>query len=130
MLKITSEITDAEAYVQATSVSDNVELLDVQLNFVIPSERERVEEYALYQNEPNPFADQTVIGFDLPAVMFATLTVYDIHGRVVRIIDGNYAQGFNTIALKGRDLKTAGAYYYRLNAGDFTASKKLILSKE
>jgi hypothetical protein len=87
-------------------------------------------EYALYQNEPNPFSDQTVIGFDLPAAMSATLTVYDMQGRVIRKVDGDYAEGYNEIVLKGKELKVAGAYYYKLNAGDFTASKKLILSKE
>jgi hypothetical protein len=131
MLKITSGITEAEAYrdLGASSRSSSVELLDIQLSFET-TEVQKPLEYALYQNEPNPFSDQTVIGFDLPDAMPATFTVYDLHGRVLHRIEGNYAQGFNEIVLKGKELKVAGAYYYRLNAGDFTASKKLILSRE
>ncbi len=127
MLSITSDITEAEAY--RNVADEDVELLDVQLTYETGEALQPLE-YALYQNEPNPFSDQTVIGFDIPAAMSVTLTVYDMHGRVIRRIDGNYAQGFNEIVLKGKELKVAGAYYYRLNAGDFTASKKLILSRE
>jgi hypothetical protein len=81
----------------------------------------------LYQNEPNPFVDQTLIGFDLPAAMSASLKVYDLTGRVVHTVEGDFAQGYNEIVLKHKELKSVGAFYYRLDAGDFTASKKMIL---
>jgi hypothetical protein len=131
MLSITSGITEAEAYQNVVSANGDVhpELLDLALQFGNSVQHPALE-YALYQNEPNPFADQTKIGFDLPAAMPATITVYDVHGRAVRIIEGDFTQGYNEVILKGKELRTAGAYYYRLNAGDFTASKRLILSKE
>jgi hypothetical protein len=62
--------------------------------------------------------------------MSATLTVFDVHGRIVRKFDGNYAQGYNEIVLKGIGLNIPGVYYYQLNACDFTASRKIIFSLE
>jgi hypothetical protein len=123
MLKIGSQITEAEAY---TEQGDVVEILDVALNFGSVATEHSLE-YALYQNEPNPFASQTLIGFDLPEALYATLTVFDLHGRVIHRIEGDFVQGFNQVTLKAKELSVAGAYYYRLNAGDFTATKKLIL---
>jgi hypothetical protein len=123
MLTINSDITEAEAYHEE---GDVVEILDVALNFGSVATTHPLD-YALYQNEPNPFTSQSVIGFDLPETMSATLTVFDMHGRVIHRIDGDYVQGYNQVILKAKELSVAGAYYYRLNAGDFTATKKLIL---
>jgi hypothetical protein len=123
MLTINSDITEAEAYHEE---GDVVEILDVALNFGSVATTHPLD-YALYQNEPNPFTSQSVIGFDLPETMSATLTVFDMHGRVIHRIDGDYVQGYNQVTLKAKELSVAGAYYYRLNAGDFTATKKLIL---
>ena len=125
MLSVTSAITEAEAY---TGVGEEVELLDIALEFggTIPT---TTVEFALYQNEPNPFSEQTVIGFDLPDAMPVSLTVYDIQGRILHVVEGNYVQGYNQIILRAKELKAAGAYHYRLTAGDFTASKKMILTQ-
>jgi hypothetical protein len=125
MIQVTSDITEAEAY---TVKSEETEILDVALFFGTHTVQPAVD-FALYQNEPNPFADQTVIGFDLPEAMTATLTLYDMSGKMVRVVEGNYAKGYNEIILKRKDLASDGAFYYHLQAGDFTASKKMVLSK-
>jgi hypothetical protein len=124
MIEVTSVITEAEAY---TVSGAEVELLDVALLFGSKPAAAGTSEFALYQNEPNPFVDQTLIGFDLPEAMSATLKVYDLTGRVVHTVEGDFAQGYNEIVLKHKELKSVGAFYYRLDAGDFTASKKMIL---
>jgi subtilisin-like proprotein convertase family protein len=125
MISVGSQITEAEAY---TTDGEEIELLDVTLVFG-STETDQVLEFALYQNEPNPFADQTVIGFDLPEAMPATLTLYDMSGKVVHVVEGEYSKGYNEVSLKRKDVVAGGAYYYHLQAGDFTASKKMILSK-
>ena len=61
--------------------------------------------------------------------MTATLVIYDMHGRVVRQIESTCAQGYNKITLRAQDLRIPGVYYHRLNAGDRTAIKKLILTE-
>ncbi|HLF64062.1 MAG TPA: T9SS type A sorting domain-containing protein, partial [Saprospiraceae bacterium] len=114
-----TKLTEAEAY------NGTEEILDVTLSF-----RNGVaagKEYALFQNEPNPFEGSTVIGFTLPEAMDATVTVYDVTGKVVRVIEGSYAQGYNEIKVNRKDLAVTGVMYYRLDASDFTATKKMVV---
>ncbi|HLF63041.1 MAG TPA: T9SS type A sorting domain-containing protein, partial [Saprospiraceae bacterium] len=114
-----TKLTEAEAY------NGTEEILDVTLSF-----RNGVaagKDYALFQNEPNPFEGSTVIGFTLPEAMDATVTVYDVTGKVVRVIEGSYAQGYNEIRVNRKDLAVTGVMYYRLDANDFTATKKMVV---
>jgi hypothetical protein len=121
MLSISNNtrLTEAEAY------NGKEEILDVTLTF-----RNGVaagKDFALFQNEPNPFEGNTVIGFTLPEAMDATMTVYDVTGKVVRVIEGSYAQGYNEIKVNRKDLGATGVMYYRLDANDFTATKKMVI---
>jgi hypothetical protein len=85
--------------------------------------------FALYQNEPNPFEDQTTIGFTLPAASSATLTVYDEIGRVVFTQKGEYGKGYNAISLDRVLLNTTGVLYYTLETATDVATKKMIQVK-
>jgi hypothetical protein len=82
--------------------------------------------FELYQNEPNPFEDQTTIGFTLPAASSATLTVYDEIGRVVFTQQGDYGKGYNAIAIDRMMLNTTGVLYYKLETATDVATKKMI----
>ncbi len=83
--------------------------------------------FSLEQNRPNPFREQTTIGFVLPEAMKATLTVYDVTGRVLRSIKGDYTKGYQTVQLHRSSLIGHGILYYRLDAKAFTATRKMIL---
>ena len=83
--------------------------------------------YALEQNAPNPFRDETSIGFVLPEAMSATLSVFDITGKVIRSFSGNFQKGLNKVQLHQEHLGVNGLLYYRLDAGSFTATKKMIV---
>jgi hypothetical protein len=85
--------------------------------------------FELYQNEPNPFKDKTVINFHLPAAAAATLTVYDESGRVVFTQKGDYAKGYNAIMLDRTLLKTSGVMYYMLETETASATRKMIQMK-
>jgi hypothetical protein len=85
--------------------------------------------FELYQNEPNPFKDKTVIGFRLPAAAAAILTVYDAAGRVVFTQQGDYAKGYNAMVLDRSLLKTSGVLYYTLETATDSATKKMIQMK-
>jgi Secretion system C-terminal sorting domain len=83
--------------------------------------------YALLQNYPNPFNPTTGIRYQVPGVSDVKLAVYDLLGREVAVLvkerkePGNYTVQFNASGL------ASGVYVYRLEAGGFVASKKLVL---
>ena len=86
-------------------------------------------EFALHQNYPNPFNPGTTIGFALPRETFVDLRVYDMLGRVVATLisetrkTGEYRLRWEAGALP------SGLYFYRLKAGDFIQTRKLLLVK-
>ena len=82
--------------------------------------------YELYQNVPNPFVQSTMIGFNLPEAANATLTVRDAKGKLIKVIEGNYARGYNNVTIERGDLPT-GVMYYTLESGDYTATRRMII---
>ncbi len=86
-----------------------------------------VQNYQLLQNYPNPFNPSTNISFNLPKRSFVSLKVFDLIGREVMTIAseelsaGTYTRQWNAVNV------SSGIYFYRLQAGSFTETKKLIL---
>jgi hypothetical protein len=90
------------------------------------------ENYALLQNYPNPFNAGTVIPVDLKEATDWTLTVYNVAGQVVKTFSGHDAGRVN-VTWDGRadngSSVASGMYFYRVSAGEFTATKKMVLLK-
>jgi len=85
--------------------------------------------FALKQNYPNPFNPTTNIRFDLPKNSDVSLVVYDLMGREVsQLVKGHLDAGYHTINFNAAKLPS-GVYIYRLQAGDFVSTKKLMLLK-
>lgn len=89
-------------------------------------------EFALRQNRPNPFADGTAIEFALPSRMAVTVEVFDLHGRRVKSLTrATWPAGVHTVSWDGRDGSGSrvrpGIYWYRIAAGTFRASRRLVL---
>ncbi len=85
--------------------------------------------FVLFQNYPNPFNPKTVISFQLPVVSDVKLIVYDILGREVAVlVNDRKAPGAHTVWFDGSRLAT-GVYFYRLDAGGFSQTRKLVLLK-
>jgi len=86
-------------------------------------------EYALEQNYPNPFNPSTMIKYSIPEDGFVKLAVYNMLGEEVAMIvsslqkAGRYEITFNASGL------SSGVYVYRIEAANYTASKKLMLMK-
>ena len=118
-ISLSSRYTNAEAY------NGNADLMDVVLEFnngeVVGSE------FALYQNQPNPFKNETTIGFELPEASAATLTIYDVAGRTLKAVSGDFAKGYNQVTINRSDLNGAGVLYYQLDTRNDSATKKMIL---
>ena len=84
---------------------------------------------SLKQNYPNPFNARTTIEFELAKTANAVIAVYDILGRQIESWDlGELQAGTHRFSWDGRDLPS-GVYFYRVNAGIFKATKKMVLLK-
>ena len=85
--------------------------------------------FALDQNYPNPFNPETTIRFAIPHTVTVNLVIYDITGKqIAKLVSEELAPGFYNITFNGRNYST-GIYFYRLTAGSFVQTKKLILIK-
>ena len=88
-----------------------------------------LRQYSLSQNYPNPFNPTTTINFEVPITSHVTLTVYDILGqKVAELINDVKAPGKYSIRWDAGNY-SSGVYFYRIKAGDFVNTKKLILLK-
>jgi hypothetical protein len=86
-------------------------------------------EFILHQNFPNPFNPTTMTSYDLPIASHVKLTVMNVLGQEVAIlVNGNQDAGTHTVPFDASGL-SSGVYFYRLRAGDFVATKKLVLLK-
>lgn len=84
------------------------------------------ESFRLFQNRPNPFSQETVIGFYLPEATEAKLTVYDVSGKIVHIQSGDYASGYQEIRLPASLFPQGGIYWYRLDTPSWSDLQKMM----
>jgi photosystem II stability/assembly factor-like uncharacterized protein len=87
------------------------------------------QKFILSQNYPNPFNPQTKIKFDVPKVSFTKLIIYDLLGREVTTLvneelkPGTYQADWDASGF------SSGVYFYKITAGDFVETKKMVLMK-
>ena len=115
---INSSLTVAEAY------SKDFEPMNLELSF--DGLNSSTPEFKLYQNQPNPFKSETVIGFSLPESSKATLKIYDVTGRIIKQITDNYAKGYHQVIIDGAELSAVGLLYYQLETSTNKETKKMI----
>jgi hypothetical protein len=120
LLSIDSKYTTAEAY------NANEEILDVNLDF---NGTAITGAFELHQNRPNPFSDETTISFNLPTEQNATITVSDLSGKVLKVIQNNFAKGYNEINLAKADLNATGVIHYTLATSENSSTKMMVLMK-
>jgi len=87
------------------------------------------ENYRLYQNYPNPFNPVTTIRYSLPRAGEVKLTIFDALGREVQTLLNEKQQAGVYEAVFDASIYPSGVYFYRLNSGSFTDTKKLLLIK-
>jgi hypothetical protein len=118
------------------------ENVDVQfVSFVLNEEEFEVtselasnlpKKFALYQNYPNPFNPETVIKFDLPKSSDVILKIYNVLGQEIRtLINERKPAGYHSVKWDSRNnngiIVSSGVYLYKLQAGDFIVTKKMVL---
>jgi len=118
MLDISSRITLAEAYREGIPM----EQLDVKLQLETPAAGRQFE---LYQNQPNPFAQNTLIPFYLPEADVVKLTVYDELGTRIFAQENSFESGQHTFQLDGSVLSGTGMLFYQVESGSGAAVKKM-----
>ncbi len=85
--------------------------------------------YQLLEAYPNPFNPTTTLSFELPDAGFVTLAVYDVSGRqVAELVDGWRGAGTHEVTFDASNL-ASGVYIYKLTAGNYTASCKMVLMR-
>lgn len=119
-IKFTSSVTKAEAYSADAVLDVNLETRNNPLT---------KEAFTLYQNTPNPFQGRTNIKFELANDEIATLSVFDLTGKLIKSITNQYNMGVNNIELEVQDLGVNGVLYYTLQTEDHTATKKMVVIK-
>jgi hypothetical protein len=114
--------------------SNNQRIESVGIEIIHTHAPELPIEYALYQNYPNPFNPTTTISFAVPVTSDVKILIYDLLGKEVRLLyTGNVERGTYFVGWDGRDnagaVAATGMYIYRMSAGTFFQSRKMILMK-
>ncbi len=95
----------------------------------VPDEDGLPREFALGQNYPNPFNPKSQIKYAVPKQSRVTIKVYNTLGQeVTSLFDGIRAAGYYTAVFDGTKL-ASGVYFYRMRAGSFVQTRKLLLTK-
>jgi hypothetical protein len=85
--------------------------------------------FTLSQNYPNPFNPKTVINFELSEISEVNLSIYDMNGKkVATLVEGSKPAGYHSVNWDASHF-SSGIYFYRLQAGDFVDTKKMVYMK-
>ena len=100
-----------------------------QIIGVSPERTGIIISYELKQNFPNPFNPITTIDYALPSRSEVSLIIFDLRGReVVRLVDEEKQAGLHSARWDASNV-SSGIYFYRLTAGDFVQTRKMVLLK-
>ena len=115
------------------TVEKGIAILEQMLAAVMPTETRLLENY------PNPFNPETWIPYQLATAADVTITIYDVHGNLIRRLDlghqpaGTYYGQSSAAYWDGRNNSgesvASGLYFYTLSAGDFVGTRKMLLRK-
>ena len=93
------------------------------------NEVETPKQFSLSQNFPNPFNPNTIISFEIPVGTLVTINLFDVLGRQVKVLMNEIKEaGYYEINFDARELPS-GTYVYKLSAGNFVETKKMVLLK-
>lgn len=118
IISMNSAVTSAELY-----TGEDLNTGKLSLRF---ADAENNSAFEVYQNEPNPFNDKTVINFNLPEAGNATLKVFDVNGKMIYTNNGSFGKGTNSFTVSKTDLTSSGVMIYQIESGANTATKKMI----
>lgn len=117
-----------------TNVSTNqtITIIESGVIGINNNNNQNPDNFSLKQNYPNPFNPSTVIEYSLPKSSFVSIKLYDVLGSEIAVLESSVKQaGIYRINLTGNVTSglSSGIYYYKMIAGDFLDTKKMILIK-
>ena len=118
-LVINSKVTAAEA------VTAEFQAANVALAF----NGATANTFAVYQNTPNPFSAETVIGFNAIEAGNATVTFTSVEGKVLAVRTVEAAKGYNAITVNAANIAATGVVYYTVETANNTATSKMVIVK-
>ncbi|MCB0622691.1 MAG: T9SS type A sorting domain-containing protein, partial [Saprospiraceae bacterium] len=122
LIALHSALTRAEAYRTDGS------LLELSLDFTGPEGASAPQSgIRLFQNRPNPFAQQTVVGFYLPQADEASLKVFDVTGRLLYQSQQLFSSGYHEIGIGRDELGKAGMHYYQLQTATESVTRRMLV---
>lgn len=120
-IRINSRYTRSEAY---ASDGLNTRFLGVSLEV---GNAVSSTPYALFQNTPNPFKNQTVIGFELGKEEKTTISITDVTGKQIKAYQVDGVKGINKLVVNRSEFGGAGILYYTIKTKTFSDTKKMLL---
>lgn len=120
MIGVSNSITQSEAYAKTGERLDVAFRFDGQTVVGAPFE--------LLQNVPNPAAGSTQISFFLPEASDATLTISNLEGRILKVVNETFVKGLNTVLINTGELES-GILFYQLDTPANSATKKMVVVK-
>jgi len=104
-------------------------MLGLQPTSAVETSSNNPDKFNLFQNYPNPFNPTTKIKFTIPQTGFTSLKVYDVLGKeITTLVNEELSAGEYEVDFDANTL-TSSVYFYRLRAGEFIQTKKMILIK-
>jgi hypothetical protein len=127
-------VIDSErVFITGSAVSGSTSMYTLRyMNQIVgikPISTEIPAKFNLDQNYPNPFNPSTSIRFDIAKASIVKITVFDVTGREVEVIANENVKPGKYEATWDASKYSSGVYFYQLSAGEFTDTKKMILSK-
>jgi flagellar hook assembly protein FlgD len=113
----------------ATNSSVPVQAVNGENSGIVFPEKGIPKEFVLDQNYPNPFNPITTINFQLSAVSNVELSIYDMNGKIVEtLVRESKSAGYYKVIWDASNV-SSGIYFYRLQAGNFVETKKMVFMK-
>jgi len=126
--KLSSVLEFNDALLRAESYTSELNTQEVNLEYLGSLiDNNSDTEFALLQNKPNPFRQQTVIPFILPTPGVARIKITDINGRIIANHEAFYEAGYQEYILDKSELNAGGILFYHLQSGEFEATKKMVV---
>ena len=116
-VRFDNSVTKSEIY------NSDLQAIDLNLSARSVSDQPLV----LLQNTPNPFSTETEIKFVLSEDAAATISIFDITGKALKVINGNYSKGMNSLTLNAADITAQGILYYQVESSGYKVTKKMIV---